>query len=691
MGVQPILGRFLQPTQNNSSETDHVLILSYSFWKTHFGGDPKVLGTTVSVSGRPVTIIGVAPEGFHGYASIVDTQGYLPLSLYTFGGRKDGRTSRDATDLLLLARIRDGIGLAQTQPLLGVVAARLAREYPHYHQGMALKAYHLDSIGPANGPPDRTLPLMAAVFLALAAAVLFLACLNVANLLLVRATVRQREIAMRTALGARRARIVQQILIESGLLTLLGCIFGIGIGMVAARLMSSIPTGSDLPLIFDFHFDWRVFAYAFGLAAVGALVVGAVPALRASSTKLGELVHESGRSVAAGRQRFRSALVVAQVAGSLMLLIVAGLFVRSLLNVQTTDLGFNPRQVMNFTLDPHEAGYDDDAGRAFYENLLERARGLPGIRSASLAATVPMGYYSFGYQVKIPGRDPALVESVGSNSVSPGYFETMQISLLRGRDFTRADRTNSQTVAIVNQAMAEKYWPNQDPVGKQFTANVDDKDRTLEIVGVVKSIHSASPGEPAGPYLYTPLDQNYWSTQTLQVRTEGRPESAADDVIALIRELAPALPVIDVQTMSHALKTINGLLLFQIGAILAASMGTMGLVLALIGMFGVLSYATALRTHEIGIRIALGAQPAEVIRMILRQGVVIVCLGLALGVLAAIGMGRLVESLLVGVRSTDAITYSVITLSLASVALLACYIPAWRAAKVDPVVALRYE
>ena len=691
MGIQPMLGRFIGPSRGNSSTTDPVLVISYSFWKTHFDGDRNIIGTSVSVSGRPVTIIGVAPEGFHGFSSLLDTQGYLPLRLCTFGGRKDAWTSRDAKDLLLLARMRDGVSVPQARPALDVIAARLAGEFPKYHEGMVLHAYQLRPTGPDSGPPDHTLPLIAGVFLALAVSVLFLACLNVANLLLVRATVRQREMAVRAALGAGRGRIVQQILIESGLLTLLGCIFGIGIAGIAARFMSSIPTGTDLPIVLDFHFDWRVFAYAFGLAAIGALVVGAVPALRATGTKLGDLVHDSGRTVAAGRQRFRSALVVAQVAGSLMLLIVAGLFVRSLLNVQSTDLGFNPQHLMNFTLDPQEAGYSDETGKAFYQKLLERARALPGVRSASLAATVPMGYYSFGYQVKGPGQGAPAMTYAGSNSVSPGYFETMQIPLLRGRDFTREDGAVSQGIAIVNQAMVDKLWPNQEPLGKQFTAVIDGKDRRLETIGVVKISHTTSPSEPAGPYFYTTLDQNYLSTETLQLRTAGMPESSAHDVLALVRELAPSLPVFDVQTMSQALKTINGLLLFQIGAVLAASMGTMGLLLAVVGMYGVLSYATALRTHEIGIRVALGAKTGEVVRMILRQAVVIITLGLAIGTLAAVAIGRLINSLLVDVRGTDPLTYAVVSLSLACVALFACYIPARRAGKVDPMVALRYE
>jgi len=691
MGVEPILGRFLPPTEDSSSSADPVLVLSYSFWKTRFGADPNILGKSVSVSGRPFTIIGVAPKGFHGFSSVLETEGYLPLRFCTFAGRKDAWTDRAADELLLVARVKDGMSIHQTQPALDVIGKRLAREYPKYHEGMSLHAYLLDAIGPASGPPDHTLPLMAGVFLALAASVLFLACLNVANLLLVRATVRQREFAMRAALGAGRGRIVQQILIDIGLLTLLSCVFGMGIGMIAAHWMASLRMGSDLPIVLDFGFDWHVFVYGFGLAFVGALVVAAVPVIRASGTKLGDLVHDSGRSVAPGRQWFRSALVVAQVAGSLMLLIVAGLFVRSLFNVQSTDLGFDPRQVMNYSMDPHEAGYGDDAGKAFYQNLLERARSLPGIHSASLAATVPMGYYSFGHQVKIPGRDPASIEYVGSNSVSPGYFETMQIPRLRGRDFNPADTANSRGVAIVNQAMVEKYWPHEDPLGKQFVAVIDDKDRTLEIVGIVKNSHTSSSSQPAGPYLYTSLDQDYMSLQTLQLWTAGAPESSAHDVLVLIRDLAPSLPVFDVQTMSQALKTLNGLLLFQVGAVLAAGMGIMGLGLAVIGMYGVLSYATALRTHEIGIRVALGAQTGEVTRMILRQGIVIVAVGLAIGMLAAVGMGKLVESLLVNVRGIDLLTYAVVSFVLAFIALFACYLPARRAAKVDPIVALRYE
>lgn len=693
MGVQPALGRLIQPSEGKSIGADPVLVLSYAYWKTHFNMDRNIIGAKVTVSGRPVTIIGVAPKGFRGPSSLLDMQGYLPLGMCTFEGRRDAWTNRDTSELLLLARRKDGINANQVQAAMGVIARRLAQEYPQYHEGMVLHAYPLQPTGPDSQPPDSTLPAAAGVFLALAMSVLLLACLNVANLALVRATIRQREIALRAALGSSRGRLIRQALAESTVLALLGCVGGIIIGMAVARALSSMPVGSGLPLVLDFSFDWRVFAYGLGASLLGAVVVGMVPALRASGAKVSEILHGGGRTVSVRRQRFRSVLVVAQVSGSLMLLIVAGLFVRSLMNVQRTDLGFDPRHVMNFTMDPREAGFNDTAGKEFYRNLLERARSFPGIKSASLAATVPMGYYNFGLrEMKIPGQQTSPAESISSNTVSPGYFETMRIPVLRGRDFSDADGSQSQYVAVINQAAAEHYWPGEDPLGKQFTAKTfDQQEHDFEIIGIVKNSRTNHLSGPATPYVYTSLAQKYMSTQTLQVRTAAAPQSAVHDVLALVNSLVPSMPVFDVQTMSGAMMTFNGLLMFQLGAELATGMGLLGLILATVGMYGVLSYAAAQRTHEIGIRMALGAQTGEILRMILRQGVVIVALGLAIGILAAAGMGRLVATLLVDVRGTDPITYVAVSLALACVALLASYIPARRAAKVDPMAALRYE
>jgi predicted permease len=689
MGVKPVLGRLIQPGEGNVIGADPVLVLSYAYWNAHFHRDPKIVGTKVTLSGRPVTIIGVAPEGFHGVSSLFEMQGYLPLSMCPFEGIKEPWTRRDADPLLLLARLKDGIDLGQAQSALDVIARRLAQTHPQYHEGMLLHAYRLPPIGPSGGPPDPALAAIAGVFLALAAGVLVLACFNVANLVLVRATVRQREIALRAALGASRGRLVRQLLTESVLLALLGCISGIAAGLAAAHIFDFLPIGADFPLVLDFGFDWRVFVYGLGASMLCAAVLGLVPALRASSTNAGEILHDSGRTVSARRQRLRSALVVAQVSGSLMLLIVAGLFIRSLIHVQRTDLVFDPRPVMNFSMDPHKAGYGAGAGRVFYGNLLERARALPGIQAASLAATVPMGYYMPALPVTIAGRQASPPDLVHFNSVSTGYFETMQIPLLRGRDFSHAD--GPQYVVVINQAMAKHYWPDQDPLGKQFTATIDGQDHSLEIIGVAKDSRTSNLSGPIGPYLYTSLAQTYTSSETLQVRTAGTPQSATHAVLALVHSLAPSMPVSDVQTMSRALDTFNGLLLYDIGAGLAASMGILGLTLAIVGMYGVLSYATAQRTHEIGIRMALGAQGGDVLTMILRQGVLIVALGLAIGILAAAGMGRLVANLLVDVSGTDPITYAAVSLSLGLVALVACYIPARRAARVDPMVALRYE
>ncbi|HVN17662.1 MAG TPA: ABC transporter permease [Dongiaceae bacterium] len=694
MGVKPAMGRLIQPSEGATIGSDPVLVLSYSYWKTHFQGDPGIIGAKATVSGRPVTIIGVAPERFRGFSSILDIQGYLPLSVCTFEGRKDAWTARDDNELLLLARMKTGVGIAKSEPALNLIARRLAQAYPQLHEGMMLHAYRLQPIGPDSGPPDFQLVLISAVFLTLALLVLLLACLNVANLVLVRATMRQREVALRAAIGASRGRLVRQLLTETALLALLGCLVGVAVGIVASRGLSSIRFGSDLPLTLDFSFDWRVFAYAMAGAVLATIVIGVAPALRTTGAKLGDVLHDSARTVTARRQRLRSALVVAQVAGSLMLLVMAGLFVRSMINAQSASLGFDPRHVVNFTLDPRTLGYDDQKGAALFRDWMERVRSIPGVQSSSLAASVPMGYYNYDLLVKIAGRPGAQPEGIGSNSVSPGYFETMGIRLLRGRDFSPADSAQSQYVAVINQAMAEQYWPKQDPLGKHFSSNLNGQDHDFVVIGVVNNslAYHVNLTNPIDPYVYTSLAQRYISTETLQVRTDIAPQAVIRDVTAIANSLYGApVPLFDVQTMARALGTFNGLLLFELGAGLAAAMGLLGLTLAIVGIYGVLSYSTAQRTHEIGIRMALGAQPRDVLRIVLRQGLPMIGLGITIGILAATGMGRVVGSLLVGVGGMDPITYIALSLLLALVSLLASYIPAARAAKVDPMVALRCE
>jgi predicted permease len=696
MGIQPAVGTFFQPANGKIDGSDPVLVVSFSFWQSHLGGDPNVIGRSVSINGHPVIIIGVAPKGFGGIFSILDTQGYLPVGMaaVTSDIPKDFLTDRKIGNLVIVGRLKSGVNMGQAQSALAVVARRLSQQYSDIHKWDSLQAFPIGPAGPVSSASDLTaITSMAAFFLVLVFLVLVLACLNVANLLLVRASARQREMAVRAALGAGRGRLARQLLTESFLLALLGCAGGIFLGIGASRSVNSINFSSAIPLVFNVSFDWRVFAYAFGAALLTGILVGLTPAIRAAGGNLTGLLHENPCTGTARRQRTRSILVVAELSGSLMLLIVAGLFLRSLRSVEHSDLGFDPDHVMNVSLAPTEAGYGQAQAMSFLKQLLERARALPGVESASLASTIPMGYYSHadeltieGYQTPPGQRRPF----AGYNAVSPDYFRTMRMPLIQGRDFRDSDDEASPYVAVVNQEMAKTYWPNQDPLGKHFVVGKDTT-HPIQIVGVVKNSHTRHLTGSFLPYFYRPFAQSYHNPVSIQLRTELPSVTAFHQTLDLIHSLAPTMPVFDVLTMRQALDTLNGLLLYQIGAVLTASLGVLGLLLGLVGVYGVVSYAASQRTHEIGIRMALGAAPSQVLRMILGQGIVVVSAGVVLGALLAGGIGCFARSLLSGVSPTDPLTYVSASALLALVALLACYVPACRAMRVDPVVALRYE
>jgi putative ABC transport system permease protein len=449
-----------------------------------------------------------------------------------------------------------------------------------------------------------------------------------------------------------------------------------------------------LPLRFDFHFDWRVFAYAFLFALVTGIVVGLVPAIRASRGNLNTILHAGGRGVVGGKNRLRSSLVVAQVAGSLTLLIIAGLFTRSLGKAQQTSLGFNPSHLLNMTMDPNEIGYNDVQYREFYKNLLERVRALPGVQSATIASSVPLGYINSGDTLTIEGYQPPPDQPPPAcqfNIISSGYFETLEIPMLSGRTFKPTDDANTQYVAIVNEAMAKQFWPNTDPIGRQFKMGSDPK-HWIQVVGVVKNARFQGLRGNFQSYFFLPFLQQYAANSlgTLQVRTFAAPEAMTPEIERVIGTLAPDLPVFDVNTMTQALNTLNGLLFYQIGAVLAALLGILGLILAVVGVYGVISYASSQKTHEIGVRMALGAQPMDILKMIFRQGLFIIVIGLVLGIAMALAAARLFGSFL-AVSPMDPPTYIAVSAILATVALAACYIPARRAMNVDPMIALHYE
>jgi predicted permease len=698
LGIQPYLGRFILPSEGQTLGADPILVLSYSYWRSRFGGDRRIIGKSVLLNGHPINVIGVAPPGFYGLRPMANAQAYLPFSMittYEFGLPNDLMVDRLQRNLRVLGRLKPGVSLSNAAAALDVVARRLSAQYPDTDRDMALSVY-AERFARPNPRTSNTLVKAAGLFLVLVALVLLLACVNIANLLLVRAAAREREMAVRAALGARRSRLVRQLLAESVLLALLGGIAGISLGLLGARSISSIQLHMFTPAHLDIGIDWRIFAYGFSAALLTGILVGIFPALRACDNRLNNVLHESSSSVTGGKNRLRSTLVALQVAGSLMLLVIAALFTESLANVQHTNLGFDPHNVVNLAMDPSEAGYGETQGLAFYNSLLDRVNALPGVRSAGLASGTPMSdYYNNDYLKVSDYQNPpgSGLPLVSFSVVSPAYFDTMRIPIAQGRAFTAADILGWPYVAIVSEAFAAHFWPGRNPVGEHFAQVGGVTNPVYQVVGVAKDSRFSSLTGSIDPYFYLPLAQDYdlASLEILQVRSSAPPDAVIREVQGIVHNLAPEIPVFNIQTMTEALDTLSAFLIFQIGAGIAASLGFLGLILSVIGVYGVISYSVSQRTHEIGIRRALGAEPLQILMMIFRQGAVIVAAGAIAGCAAALVIARLIANFLVGVGFADPLTYLGVTAILVLAALAACYIPARRATKVDPMVALRYE
>jgi len=691
LGLQPALGSLNFPGEPDKSSPPPVLVISYPYWQQRFGGDPAIIGKTVNVNGKPLTIIGVAAKGFFGPYTPAEISVFLPFGF----DDTDALTSRSHHGLSVLARPRPGVSRSQARASLQLVADNLAHAYPATNKGVTVTVIP-ERMARPQANASTTVPLVVSIFFVMVALVLLVTCVNLANLLLVRAAGRSKELAVRSALGAGRARLVRQLLTESLLLSFVGGAAGAGLGWWLSKLASGLRLPGDIPMHVDFSFDWRVFAAIAAVVISCGLFAGLVPAWRASRTDVNESLREGGRSDSAGDShgRLRGALVVAQVAGACIVLIVAGLFLRSLQTAERADLGFHPDGVLLASVDLSQFGYDETRGTAFYRDVISRARSLPGVQSATLSVTVPLSsnggqaqrVWKQGQESATPSQTPV----IGVNVIDTDYFQTLGIPLLRGRDISDRDTKSSVPVAIINETMAKQLWPGEDPIGHHFHAGKPDSPLT-EVIGVARNGKYNGIFNNAEPYFYLAQSQSYTAGRVLQVKTT-LPESAlAPEIEKLIHSLDPDLPVYDVMPLNVALGGGNGFFLLRAGAIFAGGLGALSLLLAVIGVYGVISYVTGQRTHEVGIRMAIGAQRSDVLRLVLRQGLTLVVVGLAIGLAFSIAATRFLSSLLFQISSADPITFVGVSLLLISVAAFACYLPARRATLVDPLIALRHE
>ncbi len=691
LGVRPILGRSFAPAEESEVEgSAAVAVISYELWKSHFGADRSIINTRIQINRYPYTIIGVAPPDFHGCMAGLRGDIWIPLvmarQVWGFGGTLD-----DRSDFWLnaLGRLRPGVNSRQAQGELNLLMHHIAERFPNEHRGpnqITLDPLWRSPFG-ANVYLAATLPML----LGLAALLLLLACANVANLLLVRSIGRRREIAIRLSIGANRWRVVRQLMVESLLLGLAGGVLAMFITTWTSGTFTAFVSFTTLPLAINGHDDPRVGLVTLAVSLVTAVIFGILPALRSSSVPPIAVLKEEAGSVSSGlhRSRLASGLVVAQIALSLLLLICAGLFTRSIEKAQRADPGFDPDHVLLESFELRPLGYSTDQALEFDKQLLAKVKALPGVESVTLADFSPLSYTIRSEGIQVEGYVPRPHESMEIDwaRVGPNYFHTLRTPLVEGRDFTVHDDEKSQLVAIVNEAFAVRYWPGQEAIGKRIQLYGD----WYTVVGVAGNAKYRRLFYNAEPTFFLPWFQSYppFDAIILQTRVSGDPLALASTVERTIHQLNPDLPVFDVTTLKASMQM--GSLFERIAVTFAGSFGLLALALATVGVYGVVAYATRQRTHEIGIRMALGARRVDILRLVLGQGMRMTFVGLALGLTVSLAATRLLRAHLFGVTATDALTYTSVAGLLFVVALAACFIPAHRATKVEPMAALRCE
>jgi len=688
LGVKLFQGRGFLLAEDNMLNGAPVAVISYRLWQNRFGGDPSVVGQTIDLNTHAYTIVGIAPRVFQGSYTGLRSEIWVPLMMapqLVAGG--DRLISRGPTWLQALGRLRPGVRREQAQAELTTLFQEIARQYPDSHKGKnQLTVYPLwRAPNGANAFFSQLLPIL----LGLAGVVLLLTCFNLANLVLVRSASRQKELAIRLSLGASRQRLVRQLLIESLVLSLAGGVLALLATVWTSNSFMKLAPISNLPVWLSVNVDRRVLLATLIIAVATAVLFGALPALRASATNPISILKDESGSVAGGvhKARLSAGLAMAQIALCLLLLVSAGLFIRSFRAAHQFNPGFDSHNVLVGSYDLFAEGYKEADGIAFDRQVLEKVATLPGVRSASLADWVPLGFGS-RYEEFIPeGYAAGPHEAIGAGiaRVSPGYFATMGIPILRGRDFSPQDAADSQPVVVINEALAKRYWPRRDPLGKRLKI----AGKWATVVAVARTTNYYDLNEPPQPFIYLPLYQFYSSEATIHVRTAGDPLRSAAAVKQAIHQLNSDLPFFNVAALDERIQA--GSFILRMASVFVGVFGMLALALASVGIYGVVAYGAEQRTHEIGIRMALGARPVVVMRMVVGEGMRLAVIGLVVGIVASLGSTRLMSSLLFGVRATDPLTFAGVAILLTLVALVACYLPARRAMRLDPLVALRHE
>ena len=683
LGVEPVIGRTFQ-TGEDKPGAQRVTVLTYGMWQRRFGGDAGIIGQPLTINGESYTVIGVLPASFHFALRQADL--WLP-----YQPTEAQLTRRFMHGTNVIGRLKSGVSIAQAQTELSVIAKRIEQEHNQSHAGTGIKLIPLQEQFVGDVKPILFVLLAAVGF------VLLIACANVANLLLTRSLSRQKEVAIRSALGASRWRVIRQMLTESVLLSLAGGLAGLLIAYWGVNaLIAALPENqlNSLPFLKSLHIDARILGFSFALSLLTGMVFGLAPALQSSRLDLNEVLKEGGRTMSGGaRHRLRSAFVMSEIALAVVLLVGAGLMMKSLLRLLQTNVGFNPQNVLTMTVVVPAGKYGEPAALvSFHQQLKERIQSLPGVSGTGTVNILPLQggnttrFFVDGDPVPAPGRE---IEA-NFRVVDESYFQTLGIPLMAGRMFDERDKVDAPGVVIIGKTVADRVFAGRDPIGRRLKYSSIEGPPDL-IVGVVGDVKIAGLDEAIRPVLYYPYRQGPSMATNLVVRTNADPAALAAAVRNETRKLEPDVAIFNVRVMEELISSSPAAFMRRYPALLISIFAGVALLLASIGIYGVVSFSVSQQTHYIGVRMALGAQASDILKMVLRQGLTLTLAGMALGVVAALALTRLLRSLLFEVQTTDATTFAFVLGTLFVVALFACYIPARRATRVDPLVALRYE